>query len=183
MVIKLSLACSHAFSGSPGIKHLLTEPPGVKRGKGKDMENQNMENVTQQQGAGQDAQNQQQEEPKLFTQEEVSEIVQRRLARAKAGQPGVDYAAREQELNRRELQLDAREKLADAGVSRDYLPLVNCSSKEEMEKSIKLIAELTGKQKKAETGYRVISHMKEPEKRASYPDGDPDIRAAMGLKG
>lgn len=155
------------------------------------MDNQNMEQQTQQQGAGAEQQagqaQQQGNNTRLFTQDEVNEIVQHRLARAK-GDAGAASTAREQELNRRELQLDAREKLADAGISKDYLPLVNCSSKEEMENSIKLIATLTGKQEKKASGYRVVTN---PEKsgfrsygkRQNFPNGDPDIRAAMGLKG
>lgn len=154
------------------------------------MENQNTIQEAQQQGAGADQQitgNQQQGSTKLFTQDEVNEIVQHRLARAK-GDAGAASSAREQELNRRELQLDARERLADAGISKDYLPLVNCSSKEEMENSIKLIATLTGEQQKKASGYRVISqsdkgNRRNTGKRQNFPDGDPDIRAAMGLKG
>lgn len=156
------------------------------------MENQNMEQETQQQGAGTEQQNpgnQQQGNQRLFTQDEVNEIVQHRLARAK-GDAGAASSAREQELNKRELQLDAREKLADAGIPKDYLPLVNCSSKEEMENSIKLIATLMGQQQKKGSGYRVT--ITQPDKKGSlhstgkrqnFPNGDPDIRAAMGLKG
>lgn len=146
---------------------------------------QNMEGL--QQGSGADQQNtgnQQQGSEKLFTQEEVSAIVQRRLARANNTQAGTDQAAREQELNRRELQLDARERLADAGISKEYLPLVNCSSKEEMDKSIKLISALMGQQQQKATGYRVnVQPPKRTGKLENFPNGDPDIRAAMGLKG
>ena len=154
------------------------------------MENQNMEQEVQQQGAGTEQPNtgnQQQGNTRLFTQDEVNEIVQHRLARAK-GDAGAASSAREQELNRRELQLDARERLADAGISKDYLPLVNCSSKEEMENSIKLIATLTGQQEKKNSGYRVVMNPEKPGfhstgKQQHFPNGDPDIRAAMGLKG
>lgn len=154
------------------------------------MDNQNTGQEGLQQGAGVDqqaAKDQQQGNMRLFTQDEVSEIVQRRLARAK-GDAGAASSAREQELNRRELQLDARERLADAGIPKDYLPLVNCSSKEEMENSIKLIADLTGQQKKKMSGYRVIidqekAGLHSSGKRQNFLNGDPDIRAAMGLKG
>lgn len=151
------------------------------------MDNQNMEQQTQQQGAGADQQaTQQQGGTRLFTQDEVNEIVQHRLARAK-GDAGAASSAREQELNSHELRLDAREKLADAGIPKEYLPLVNCSSKEEMENSIKLIATLTGQQNKS-NGYRVVTQSEKSGfhtggQRQNFPNGDPDIRAAMGLKG
>lgn len=153
------------------------------------MENQNTVNQQELQwgsDGGQTTPPNTQQQEKLFTQEEVNRIIGERLARVKGASMTSDaYAEREQSLNQRELQLDAREKLADAGISKDYLPLVNCSSEKEMNESIKLIGQLMGHQEKKPTGYRVVqkstrghsAHLQTPL------NGDPDIRKAMGLKG
>ena len=105
------------------------------------MDNQNMEtnaqgadNVQNNEGA-QGAQNE-----KLFTQDDVNRIVGERLARAKNTQTSNDTFERMHELDLRERKLTARERLADLGISKDLLPLVNCTSKETMEESITLIA-------------------------------------------
>ena len=150
-------------------------------------ENNNVTTGTEQQGQNGQQQNGSQEGMqyvgKMFTQEEVNQIVQARLGRMKDNSAAA-ADQREQTLNERELRLDAREKLADSGISKDWLPLVNCSSKEEMDKSIKLISSLIGQQQHKATVYRVIA---QPPKRTgkleNFPNGDPDIRAAMGLKG
>lgn len=105
-------------------------------------QNQNMENNQVQQGAGDQSDQQQgnQGQQKTFTQDEVNRIVKDRLARAKGGSntdpDAGGFAEREKALNQRELQLEAREKLADAGLPRGLLDVVNFSSKEDMEKSI-----------------------------------------------
>lgn len=124
----------------------------------------------------------QQKNEKLFTQDEVNRIVGERLARVKNNSSGVnDFDRREQELNRRELQIEAREKLAEAGLPKDLLDAVNCNSKEEMEKSIKALTGFFGA-RKAQSGYRVYTGI------ASGGNGgtgmnESDIRKAMGLKG
>lgn len=169
--------------------------PGVKRGKENNMENQNMESQTmtqegQQQGIGEGAQGAQQtqQQEKTFTQEEVNRIVQERLARAKNAPDNSGYAEREQALDQRERRLEAREKLADAGIPKELLPLVNCSSKKDMEDSIKLISTYFHGSNKPGSGYR-ISTGAASGAGAGYSSGhtkgaaDDEIRAAMGLKG
>lgn len=150
-------------------------------------ENNNVTTGTEQQGQNSQQQNGSQEDMqhagKMFTQEEVNQIVQARLGRMKDNSAAA-ADQREQALNERELRLDAREKLADSGISKDWLPLVNCSSKKDMDESIKLIASLMGQQEKKNSVYRVnMQPQKRTGKRVSIPNGDPDIRAAMGLKG
>lgn len=151
------------------------------------MENQNMESQTmaqegQQEGTKANQQPYQQSE-KLFTQDEVNRIIGERLARAKST-PGADYTEREQALNARELRLDAREKLADAGISKELLPLVNCSSKEEMENSIKLISAHLKERPATEGTYRVSTGGASTGSGNGHGNaGDAEIRAAMGLKG
>lgn len=156
------------------------------------MENQNMENTQGVNNAGnvqndegeQGAQNAGQGE-KLFTQDDVNRIVGERLSRVKGTQTGADVSEREYELNQREMRLDARERLADLGISKELLPLVNCTNKETMEESIKLIAGQFGAKSKAGTGYRVSTSASSSGNSSGHGKGlsDSDIRSAMGLKG
>ena len=131
-----------------------------------------------------------QEQPtaeKTFTQEEVNRIVQERLARVKNSSDQSSLAEREQALNQREIRLDAREKLADAGIPNDLLPLVDCSSKKNMDDSIALIGKYFGVAK-AREGFRVVSASTRAASNGSSSgsgrdDSPESIRAAMGLKG
>ncbi|MGI6007297.1 MAG: hypothetical protein ACOX8E_07370 [Ruminococcus sp.] len=149
-------------------------------------DNQQSQQEAAEQPSGQEAAEQQQpqqQEEKLFTQEEVNKIVRDRLSRAKH-LPAAEFDRRERELNERELRLDAREKLADAGVPKELLPLVNCSSKENMESSIELINAYF---KKTESRpYKVMSTGVPSGGSSSVMGkeaGENEIRQAMGLKG
>lgn len=150
-----------------------------------DQELQDQELQDQQQTEQEAAEQQQppQQEEKLFTQEEVNKIVRDRLSRAKH-LPAAEFDRRERELNEREMRLDAREKLADAGIPKELLPLVNCSSKENMESSIELINAYF---KKPEgRPYRIISTGVPSHNNHSASGreaGENEIRQAMGLKG
>lgn len=143
------------------------------------MENQNME--TQQQGAGEALQQQE----RTFSQEEVNRIVQDRLARARNTGGDNGDLDRTRELDQREIRLDARERLADAGLPKDLLPLVNCSSREEMEKSITLIGNYLAGNKGQPSGYRISTGAGStgPTAGTNRSACDADIRKAMGLKG
>ena len=158
------------------------------------MENQNMESQTmtqegQQQGTDEGAQGTQQtqQQERTFTQDEVNRIVQERLARAKNAPDNSGYAEREQALDQRERRLEAREKLADAGIQKELLTLVNCSSKKDMEDSITLISAYFRSGKSMGNTYRVSTGVTSGG--ASAGSGGVaeatagDIRAAMGLKG
>ena len=136
------------------------------------MENQNME--TQKQGAG-EALHQQE---RTFTQEEVNRIVQDRLARARNTGGDNGDLERTRELDQREIRLDA-------GLPKDLLPLVNCSSREEMEKSITLIGNYLAGNKGQPSGYRISTGAGStgPTAGTNRSACDADIRKAMGLKG
>ena len=130
-----------------------------------------------------------QEQPpaeKTFTQEEVNRIVQERLARVKNSSDQNSLAEREQALTQRELRLDAREKLVDAGIPNDLLPLVDCSNKKNMDDSIALIGKYLGTAK-AREGFRVSMSTRAASNGSSSGgdrgDSPESIRAAMGLKG
>ena len=172
------------------LKFILTYSRlGVKQGKENDMENQNKEqgnNVEQNNTENHASGNQE----KTFTQEEVNQIVQSRLARAKF-ESAPDFSAREAELSRRETQLDAREKLADAGLPKELVSALNCSNKETMEKSIETLISFLGSitpnnppnNTKVTGSYRVSTGaMGNSETNTSFAK-DAEIRKAMGLKG
>ena len=147
------------------------------------MENMGNQNTdgNQNQGAGT---NTDQNGEKLFTQEDVNRIVSDRLARAKNNQESGSAQEREASLNARELKLDAREQLAELGISKDLLPLVNCSSKDTMKESIDLIAAQFGsKNKSGSSGYRISTGTSNKSNGAGHDKGlsDDEIRAAMGL--
>lgn len=150
----------------------------LKRRKGHNMAD-NMENGTA-------AENQQEE--KMFTQEEVNQIVGSRLARAKLDAANSkDFQEREANLNRRELELDAREALADAGLSRDLVAAINCKDKDSIKESIRLLkAAFSGSDPGAAGAvrYKVTTGTSSTSNGSgNRKTSDAEIRKAMGLKG
>lgn len=148
-----------------------------------------MENMEQGTAAGN-----QQEEQKLFTQEELTKIVQSRLARAKLdAESSADFRKREDDLNRRELALDAREALADAGLPKELVSAINCTDRETMLKSIKTLQAVYGSAGSSSdarhTGqdahrYRISTGVSNTTNGGGHrKNDDADIRKAMGLKG
>lgn len=103
--------------------------------------------VTEEQKTGQQESRQGKDE-KTFTTEEVNEIVQRRLARereklSKAFQEGTkesDLEERERKILRRELRADVLETLAENRMPAGLADLVNYDSKEDCEKSLKVVS-------------------------------------------
>lgn len=130
------------------------------------------------------------EPEKLFTQDDVNRIIGERLARVKTD-VSPELQEKEQELAQKELYLDAREKLADAGLPKELLKAINCSSKEEMENSIKTIHSLWGRESLAPTQQKPVYRVSTGTSSNSNGSGnllsgqnDPQfIRKAMGLKG
>lgn len=162
------------------------------------MENQNMgNNQTQQQTnesqqgtQNQDNQHQGGVSERTFTQDEVNRIVGERLARVKS-EPSADLIEREHRCAQRELQLDAREKLANAGLPKELLDVINYSTKENLDNSIKTLQRLFGSSAgQRESGYRIFSTVSTSTGSECNGAGhnkssnDPaEIRKAMGLKG
>lgn len=127
---------------------------------------------------------------KLFTQDDVNRIIGERLARVKT-EVSPELKEKEQELAQRELCLDARERLADAGLPKELLTALNCNSREEMENSIKTIQGLLkngeSTQQRQRMTYRVSTGISAHDNKSCGLNGgsnDPaSIRKAMGLKG
>lgn len=112
--------------------------------------------VTEEQKTGQQQEADQQHEehqegqrpPKTFTEEEVNDIVRKRLNRereklTKAFEEGTresDLDERERKILKRELRADTLEKLAENGMPAGLADLVNYDSAEECEKSLATVS-------------------------------------------
>lgn len=117
-------------------------------------------------------------EEKTFTQDEVNEIVRKRLARERMKNgsdedPGTD---RERSLEERELHLMAREKLFDEGLPSQLADILKYSDEKSLDAALKVIKELnigSGAPKGKSWGQRQLSHGRDNEA--------AKIRDAMGL--
>ena len=91
-----------------------------------------------------------QTEERLFTSEEVSKIVQSRLAKLKKKNEQKEehestLDKREKEVQKRELRAKAVEQLKEKNVPSDFIDLVNLDNEEVFKKSIDLIERLGNK--------------------------------------
>lgn len=115
-----------------------------------------------------------QAEERVFTQEELEEILQKRLARERRNRPGTDgLQSREKELENRELQVEAKERLAEAGLPAALAQVLRYEDKAALEKAIDLISGL-------DTA-RSVSWGQRPSGGRAAAQEDP-IRRAMGLE-
>lgn len=114
-----------------------------------------------------------QAENRMFTQEELEEILQKRLARERRNRPGTDgLQSREKELENRELLVEAKERLAEAGLPAALAEVLRYEDRAALEKAIDLISGLDMAQP-AGWGQR-------PSGGRAAASEDP-IRRAMGL--
>lgn len=150
--------------------------------------------VTEEQKTGQQGADQQHEEqkegqksPKTFTEEEVNDIVRKRLNRereklTKAFEEGTresDLDERERNILKRELRADTLEKLAENGMPAGLADLVSYDSKEECEKSLKTVAAVFNQA----VNEVVKSKARQTTPRDGTFTGRPDpIAGAFGLK-
>lgn len=85
-------------------------------------------------------------EPKTFTQEEVNEIVRKRLERERkkteSGNESGSGSDREKTLEERELRVMAREKLIDAGMPSSLAEILRYSDEKSLEKAMEAIKNL-----------------------------------------
>lgn len=88
----------------------------------------------------------QNQEPRTFTQEEVDEIVRKRLARERkktdANNDQESGSDREKTLEDRELKVMAREKLLDAGMPSSLADVLRYSDEKSLEKAMETIKNL-----------------------------------------
>lgn len=144
----------------------------------------------QQQEADQQHEEHQEEQKSLrtFTEEEVNDIVRKRLNRereklTKAFEEGTresDLDERERNILKRELKADTLEKLAESGMPAGLADLVNYDSAEECEKSLATVVKVFN---------TAVNQVVKSKARQSTPresgtfSGKPDpIAGAFGLK-
>lgn len=139
------------------------------------MENQNM-NTT---GTATEQQE------KTFTQEQVNAIVGKRLAEAKASNE-LALNKREEELNRREMQIRAKELLSERGLPKNLADVLRYSDEESLKAAIDVIEHTRGFKESSENNEqkrteRKIIENPLPNGVSNALTGDP-LRKAMGLK-
>ena len=84
-----------------------------------------------------------QEQEKTFTQEQVNTIVGRRLSEQKQ-QLESEFVKREQELNKREMSIRAKELLAEKGLPKDLATVLRYDDEESLIKAIDTIEHTRG---------------------------------------
>lgn len=121
-----------------------------------------------------------QQQEKTFTQEQVNAIVGKRLAEQKSTLEA-DFVKREQELNRREMSIRAKELLAEKGLPKDLATVLKYDTEEELVKAIDTIEHIKGfkNEDKAQLGGKGMRKVDVVELPMSdYDTGDYDAIAA-----
>ena len=116
---------------------------------------------------------------RTFTQDQLNDIVSRRLA-AEKRKGEAALAEREQQLARRELLLTAKEKLTKEGLPVELADALNVSSPEAMEKAITTVKAVIDKIKAAPPKFVGF----QPGASGAKPDAsgaDAELRKAMRL--
>ena len=120
-------------------------------------------------------------EERTFTESEVNEIVQNRLARERRKNDREDSGDdRETNLNDRELKIMAKEKLLDVGMPTKLADLLRYDNEESLKEGIEAFNSLiggTGKDKEKPKSWGQRQNWAGKRKTESE-----QIRAAMGLK-
>lgn len=125
------------------------------------------------------------QQEKTFTQEQVNAIVSKRLAEDRASRAS-EFDKREKELNQREMQIRAKELLAEKGLPKNLADVLRYSDEESLKAAIDVIDHTRGFKDNEQT-----EHKSEPPQRRVIenilPSGKPEVvgdplRRAMGLK-
>lgn len=152
--------------------------------------------VTEEQKTGQQQEADQQHEehqegqrpPKTFTEEEVNDIVRKRLNRereklTKAFEEGTresDLDERERKILKRELRADTLEKLAENGMPAGLADLVNYDSAEECEKSLATVSAVFNQA--VNEAVRGKARQSTPRDGGGYTGRPDPLAGAFGLK-
>jgi len=119
------------------------------------------------------------QEERTFTESEVNEIVQNRLARERRKTDRADSGNdRETNLNDRELKIMAKEKLLDMGMPTKLADLLRYDNEESLEEAIEAFNSLIGGTGKNEEKPKSWGQRQHGSKRNTESE---KIRAAMGL--
>lgn len=131
-------------------------------------------------------------QPELkYSDADVDKIIKRRLAKERAKYARLideqgfsdELIEREKAVTEKELRLDARERMADAGIPASFAGLLNYSDRDKFEESFKTLSEAYNSTKRA---YELKSISRPaPTRGAGAPGGSDEsdkLRAAFGLK-
>ena len=101
---------------------------------------------------------------KTFTQEEVNRIVSDRLARDRDKRTA-ELDEREKELKHRELAIAAREKLEEAGLSKELCKVLKYDEEAELDEAIEQLQHIKGfdGKKPEKTGKKIVEPFRLPE--------------------
>lgn len=140
-----------------------------------------MENVQNQNTAGTATGTQQE---KTFTQEQVNAIVSKRLAEEKAkNETALDK--REEELNRREMQIRAKELLSERGLPKNLSDVLRYDDEKSLIAAIDLIEHTKGFKNDSDENEQnkgIFEGFRPMEKGAFHNHETDPFREAMGLK-
>lgn len=127
-----------------------------------------------------------QQQGKTFTQDQVNAIVGKRLSEQKAAMEA-EFAKRDQELNKREMRIRAKELLSEKGLPKDLSEVLRYDTEEELVKAIDTIEHSKGFKKEgqeqaagAPKGFHILENRLQSG--AGYGDSDP-IADAFKMKG
>lgn len=126
-----------------------------------------------------------QQQGKTFTQEQVNAIVSKRLAEDRASRAS-EFDKREKDLNQREMQIRAKELLAERGLPKNLADVLRYSDEESLKAAVDVIDHTRGfKEDSGDAGQnggkRKIIENPLPGGQRDALIGDP-LRKAMGLK-
>lgn len=120
--------------------------------KNQEMEQENSTDEDTKNSNNDNIQNQEQEAKveKSYSEDEVNEIVQRRLARERkkfnklldSDEFDKELIEREKKVTLRELRADAKEALSELDMPIDFIDLIDFTNKESMDRSIKVIEKI-----------------------------------------
>ena len=138
---------------------------------------ENMENNAQQGG-------------RLFTQEEVDNIVKERLAREQKKNNNInngmspneaDYQDRLADLEKRERMFEAQKQLHSKGLPEDAINLINFTDAESMQKSIEALESIHNKNRE-DAANAFLKGGKPPKAPPQHDPESDDVRKAFGLR-
>lgn len=125
------------------------------------------------------------QEERLFTKEEVNQMIEKRLARERRKQPP-DIGEREKTLAQRELAVMAKEKLMGAGLPLELAGVLKYEDEESLQSSIEAYQKINESASPGGTGSKgnFPRNMAWGERQGrSQPSSDTQLRRAMGLNG
>lgn len=154
------------------------------------LENNNVNNTDQQQ-AENNSEVQQEPEVKTFTQDEVNDIVEKRLNRERkkfshmvnGGDPKeLELAERERALDERELRIDMKDVVKSKNLPDSVLDYLDYKDRESCEKSLEVLEKIVGECVRARLFERLKGDPPPTKARHLEDYGSENLGKAFGLK-